>query len=200
MVGVKKPPCLCMASDLLHPPGCVLGADPPCPAGCQHRLWGRQPRHPAARVPPGRLQDIGNSRFPGSRTHPGEHSTVTAQLSAPGGQGGAGPLAEGREQRSLLPASSSSTSPSADPTLSPPAGSTSLQTAPERLFSQHSCPAPTREVKGASGEKTSWPEPCTLLPAPRLSESCAASVRAGRGRDRQRAGSSHLREDFITQS
>lgn len=183
MVGVKKPPCLCMASDLLHPQGCVLGADPPCPAP----VLGQAAQAPCCPCAP---RTSGTADFQG----PGHI------LGTPCGQGGAGPLAEGREQRSLLPASSSSTSPSADPTLSPPAGSTSLQTAPERLFSQHSCPAPTREVKGASGEKTSWPEPCTLLPAPRFSESRAASARAGRGQDRQRAGSLHLREDFITQA
>lgn len=53
--------------------------------------------------------------------------------------------------------------PSADPTVSVPAGSAHLRTAPERLFSQHSCPAPTWEVK-ASGENASCQSPCSAAP------------------------------------
>jgi len=53
--------------------------------------------------------------------------------------------------------------PSADPTVFVPAGSAHLGTAPERLFSQHSCSAPTREVK-ASGERASCQSPCSAAP------------------------------------
>lgn len=65
-------------------------------------------------------------------------------------------------------------------------------------FSQHSCPAQTREAKGASGEKTSWPESPVQPRRPQRFQRAEESPREPTGwslaglADRQRAGSLHL--------
>lgn len=146
----------CRSGDVQIPD--VLGADSPCPCGLPAQLGCRLPGCPTLRAccrsseiwgqhPPGRPQ---------MRTHPGKHRrgvahAVICSRVGTWRRGHRGPLSF-----FLLPSYIFPSHPSADLIFSIPAGS--LKTTSEGLSSQHSCPAQTREAKGASGEKNSWPE------------------------------------------